>query len=369
MIGRSGTYNLFGYKYSFNQQEKSTEIEPGGSSITAEFWQYDSRTGRRWNVDPILKEFESPYATFNNNPILNTDPDGADSGPGKPNEGDAKETSETKYYGKAGAITNRITWIWHEGGLTKSGRTTKTEAGWYKTVDYVKLLSSTQAAGTLAKDLKLFNGAAGGFVNIDLGRKDLDKFVGEGLSENTAKFLIAAAGLRAKDENYNVSGHTYPTPFNVEDMLGVGLLLKNGLKALGSIAVRNSGRLVGFGSDLAITEGTANLIPKRGWFDVVVHGTEDGTSFVINGPINKQIISPNQLYNNMLASGYKQGTPIRLLSCYSGSIEGGAASQLAKLAKAPVVAPQSWMLISNGAGFLQQGKFIVGEGRWFQVFR
>ena len=23
-----------------------------GSSYTAEFWQYDSRLGRRWNVDP-----------------------------------------------------------------------------------------------------------------------------------------------------------------------------------------------------------------------------------------------------------------------------------------------------------------------------
>jgi hypothetical protein len=26
-------------------------------------------TGRRWNIDPIVKEFESPYATFSNNPI------------------------------------------------------------------------------------------------------------------------------------------------------------------------------------------------------------------------------------------------------------------------------------------------------------
>jgi hypothetical protein len=76
MIGRNATYNLFGYKYSMNGQEKSTEIEPGGSSTTAEFWQYDSRTGKRWNVDPVIKSHESPYMTFAGNPILLNDPKG-----------------------------------------------------------------------------------------------------------------------------------------------------------------------------------------------------------------------------------------------------------------------------------------------------
>lgn len=46
--------------------------------MTAEFWQYDARIGRRWNVDPVVKEYESPYAAFGNNPIWNVDPDGSD---------------------------------------------------------------------------------------------------------------------------------------------------------------------------------------------------------------------------------------------------------------------------------------------------
>ena len=56
----------------------SNEIKGVGNSYTAEFWEYDPRLGRRWNVDPIVKYHESPYATFGNNPIINIDPNGAD---------------------------------------------------------------------------------------------------------------------------------------------------------------------------------------------------------------------------------------------------------------------------------------------------
>ncbi|MDL2327009.1 hypothetical protein LJC67_08015, partial [Bacteroidales bacterium OttesenSCG-928-A14] len=64
------------YRFGFNGQEKDDEIYGEGASYTAEFWQYDSRLGRRWNVDPVLKPWESPYATFGGNPILMIDPDG-----------------------------------------------------------------------------------------------------------------------------------------------------------------------------------------------------------------------------------------------------------------------------------------------------
>jgi RHS repeat-associated protein len=62
--------------YGFNGQERSTEL--GNDSYTAEFWQYDSRLGRRWNIDPAIKPNESPYAAFANNPIWFTDHNGAD---------------------------------------------------------------------------------------------------------------------------------------------------------------------------------------------------------------------------------------------------------------------------------------------------
>jgi hypothetical protein len=38
------------YRYGFNGQEKSDEIAGEGNHNTAEFWEYDTRTGRRWNA-------------------------------------------------------------------------------------------------------------------------------------------------------------------------------------------------------------------------------------------------------------------------------------------------------------------------------
>ncbi len=65
-----------GHRYGFNGQEKSTEINTEGNSYTAEFWQYDARLGRRWNVDPVTVVGLSDYSSFSGNPILKSDPDG-----------------------------------------------------------------------------------------------------------------------------------------------------------------------------------------------------------------------------------------------------------------------------------------------------
>jgi hypothetical protein len=62
------------YRYSINGQEKDKELNE--NITTALYWEYDSRIGRRWNVDPVVKEWESPYATFSNSPIIRVDPFG-----------------------------------------------------------------------------------------------------------------------------------------------------------------------------------------------------------------------------------------------------------------------------------------------------
>lgn len=74
--GRKYQAGTTSYRYSINGQEKDSELNE--NITTAEYWVYDSRIGRRWNVDPVVKEYESPYATFGNNPIWNVDYDGSD---------------------------------------------------------------------------------------------------------------------------------------------------------------------------------------------------------------------------------------------------------------------------------------------------
>jgi RHS repeat-associated protein len=100
-----------GYRYGFNGQMKSTEIDAGGDHYTAEFWEYDARIGRRWNCDPVFKEDESPYACLSNNPIFNIDPNG-----------DSDSTYKTP--GGGSITTETSTAQAFDGGKIKVGNTT-----------------------------------------------------------------------------------------------------------------------------------------------------------------------------------------------------------------------------------------------------
>ena len=64
------------YQYGFNGQLKDDEIYGDGNLNSAEFWEYDTRLGRRWNLDPVDQISISNYACFANNPILLTDVNG-----------------------------------------------------------------------------------------------------------------------------------------------------------------------------------------------------------------------------------------------------------------------------------------------------
>jgi hypothetical protein len=74
MPGRS--FNSTSYRYSINGQEKTDEISGNGNHTTARYWEYDTRLGRRWNLDPKPTIGISDYACFANNPIFITDPNG-----------------------------------------------------------------------------------------------------------------------------------------------------------------------------------------------------------------------------------------------------------------------------------------------------
>ena len=66
------------YRFGFNGQEKINEIAGVGNHNTAQFWEYDTRLGRRWEIDPEFDEMpeQSPYSGLFNNPNMFNDPDG-----------------------------------------------------------------------------------------------------------------------------------------------------------------------------------------------------------------------------------------------------------------------------------------------------
>ena len=106
MPGRN--YNSNSYKYGHGGQEKDDEVTGvAGSHLTAEYWEYDTRLGRRWNVDPIIHPWQSPFATFNNNPIYFADPRGlqgeeTNNPPKDPKDGQTWNTTDK----------NGVTWSW-----------------------------------------------------------------------------------------------------------------------------------------------------------------------------------------------------------------------------------------------------------------
>jgi len=102
--------NIGEYRYFFNGQEADNEVFGEVANFTAEFWQYDSRLGRRWNVDPIFKAPESPYACFGGGPIWRIDKKGLKAGWVKDNDGNvfwdkntnSQEEFERNYKNKTG---------------------------------------------------------------------------------------------------------------------------------------------------------------------------------------------------------------------------------------------------------------------------
>ncbi len=77
MPGRE--FSSGGYRYGFGGQEEDNEINNlKGSYNSAMFWEYDTRLGRRWNIDPKSPAWESGYAGYRNNPVVFIDPKGDD---------------------------------------------------------------------------------------------------------------------------------------------------------------------------------------------------------------------------------------------------------------------------------------------------
>ena len=102
---RGRTYQPNGsYRYSINGQEKEKELNE--NITTALYWEYDSRIGRRWNVDPVLKVGESPYSCFSDNPVLRSDPNGDTDSTKNSSGGPGPATSDAH----AGTAASRARW-------------------------------------------------------------------------------------------------------------------------------------------------------------------------------------------------------------------------------------------------------------------
>lgn len=71
-------WNTASYRFGFNGQERDDNILGVGNLNTAKYWEYDTRLGRRWNLDPVTQYSFSNYSVLGCNPITHVDPQGND---------------------------------------------------------------------------------------------------------------------------------------------------------------------------------------------------------------------------------------------------------------------------------------------------
>jgi hypothetical protein len=105
------------YSFGFNGQLRDNEVYGVGNLNTALFWQYDTRLGRRWNVDPKPRVGISDYSVMDGNPIWKNDVLGDE-----PNKKEAWAMSKI-VYGKNDKATAKARKILEKGGWEISKET------------------------------------------------------------------------------------------------------------------------------------------------------------------------------------------------------------------------------------------------------
>jgi len=133
------------YRYGMNTQEKDNEIYGEGNSYSAEYWQYDARLGRRWNVDPKSAKYPSlsPYLCFRNNPLYYTDPNGDESPEGfKKHEGRGGDL----YLPNTSEIVYEVETVTVEVGYSKKGPVYETHQQNTKNIDKFTVGDQTYSA-------------------------------------------------------------------------------------------------------------------------------------------------------------------------------------------------------------------------------
>jgi len=244
--GRTYQAGSDSYRYGFQSQEKSTEINE--SSYTAEFWQYDARIVRRWNVDPVFKEHESPYAAFGNNPIWFTDLNGADTtingevhenstnggtlsgvtvSAKKPKEGSTKVFKDAVAHFSGGTGGGGVSFSDEKRYYHRGSKIYGAQGGWYSFDRYKEILKSRGMAidfGTL------FPQAVKPYPPLPSSNAEynLQTFFDEVGVPNDGFYdaLGAAASEASVHQAMSRSGLIELSPFNVESFIGLGQLAK-----------------------------------------------------------------------------------------------------------------------------------------------
>ncbi len=181
-------------------------------------------------------------------------------------------------------------------------------------------------------------------------------------------YKAGQAGYEAYKGNYYKAGYNAGTAvglksqaFAVSSTLKLSGYVINNISPKTNLSKVTEGgwmnRSTVLGADEATALNASRMVPETGVHQVLLHGTGDG--FIVNGAFT----SPKDLARTMLQSGYQRGTPVRLISCHTGVFGDGAAYQLSRYLRSPVIAPTNKIRIIDGGGYE-----IFGGGRFRTFF-
>ena len=206
------------YLRGFNGMEKDDEIS--SDHYTAEFWEYESRLGKRWNLDPVHQVNISDYAVLRNNPLSVVDPFGDKPTPKQAAQmsNDVYNTAYCKY--KKGEKAGVIDGGWKLSNETFNIKLTDNKSGFNSAV-YERVVGKNKNTG---KDILEYTYVTQG-SDIDNGGIDLIENKKQAMGEYSQQYNIStnnAAKLTNKlDVNHlSFAGHS----------LGGGLASANALK-------------------------------------------------------------------------------------------------------------------------------------------
>jgi hypothetical protein len=117
-----------------------------------------------------------------------------------------------------------------------------------------------------------------------------------------------------------------------------------------------SANVLGFGEDITTMRNLIKLQGRLddGYINVLTHGT------VKKIKINGRLFKVEEFAEKLINNGYKSGTPIRLIACYTGANTNGFAAKLSKIINAEILAPTKRIAVDDMGEFIHEtgGKFI-----------
>lgn len=309
-----------GYRFGFNGQMKDDNLKGPGNSLDFTFRTYDPRLGRFLSLDPLSESYPwyTPYQFAGNTPIMAVDLEGGEPQPYLAWENNVKK----HWYGKPAIFTvNGIMKVSDRYESLKKSETWR------------------QMGIGIGNTMQMFN-------RYDFSEERA------GMINNTGNNLIHTVQQMPDWGAAEWGQFTGDMAFAFVLDRGVGLILK---------VVRPNqlwlGK-VGYGADYATVKSLNNLTPKRGWFDVVIHGDDAAPGLVFQDGMTAE-----QLLEYMVENGYNGTDRIRLISCHAGN--GGKSSlaqELADLSGNQVIAPTDKTRVLKG------GKLDTKDGEKYKVF-